>query len=230
MVNLSMDSSVLDSPADSLDLRQPPHGHGDSGARGESKFFALSVSGTNMAGKPSGLATPFVYGTPMDKNYKSWPFVTVTVCACVVIFAIIYHELPEYRLGFRYSLYELFGASVENAAWVGGHREVVEFVVNYVLIGLPTMIGGMALALGDALPPVPTGAHRTLMRFLKRKILVGGINLSYAESVCTLVFLGLNAIWFAAVFSRNYSDLVEADAADGAATFKLVGYVFGFNA
>ncbi|KAF1783750.1 Ferredoxin reductase-type FAD-binding domain [Phytophthora cactorum] len=232
MVNLSMDSNVLDSPADSLDLRQPPSGYtanGDS-SRGESKFFALSVSGTNMAGKPSQLATPFVYGTPVDKTYKTWPFLTVGLCAAVVIFAIIYHELPEYRLGFRYMLYVLFGSTVENGQWVGGHREIVEFTVNYVLIGLPFMIGGMALALGDALPPVPTGAHRTVMRFLKRKIFVGTINISYAESICTLVFLGLNAIWFSAVFSRNYAALVEADSTDSASVFRLVGQVFGFNA
>ncbi|ETI37495.1 hypothetical protein F441_16337 [Phytophthora nicotianae CJ01A1] len=232
MVNLSMDSNVLDSPADSLDLRQPPSGYtanGDS-SRGESKFFALSVSGTNMAGKPSQLATPFVYGTPVDKNYKTWPFLTVGLCAAVVIFGIIYHELPEYRLGFRYQLYVLFGSTVENAKWVGGHREIVEFIVNYMLIGLPFMIGGMALALGDALPPVPTGAHRTVMRFLKRKIFVGTINISYAESICTLVFLGLNAIWFSAVFSRNYDALVEADSTDSASVFRLVGQVFGFNA
>ncbi|KAF4319140.1 hypothetical protein BBO99_00006728 [Phytophthora kernoviae] len=232
MVNLSMDSNVLDSPADSLDLRQPPAGYSATGdsSRGESKFFALSMSGTNMGGKPSGLATPFVYGTPVDKNYKTWPFATVSACACMVIFAIIYHELPEYRLGFRYSLYELFGSTVDGGKWVGGHREAVEFIVNYVLIGLPFMIGGMALALGDALPPVPTGVHRTIMRFLKRKIYVGTINISYAESICTLVFLGLNAIWFSAVFSRNYSDLVEAESTDSASVFRLVGYVFGFNA
>jgi hypothetical protein len=144
MVNLSMDSNVLDSPADSLDLHQPPPGYStaNDSSRGESKFFALSVSGTNMAGKPSQLATPFVYGTPVDKTYKTWPFLTVGICAAIVVFAIIYHELPEYRLGFRYQLYVLFGSTVEDSQWVGGHREVVEFIVNYVLIGLPFMIGG----------------------------------------------------------------------------------------
>eukprot|EP00644_Phytophthora_capsici_P005704 jgi/Phyca11/97734/e_gw1.2.748.1 len=68
------------------------------------------------------------------------------------------------------------------------------------------------------------------MRFLKRQIFVGTINISYAESVCTLVFLGLNAIWFSAVFSRNYDDLVEADSTDSASVFRLVGKVLGFNA
>ncbi|CEG37108.1 hypothetical protein F443_16526 [Plasmopara halstedii] len=232
MVNLSMDSHVLDSPADSLDMRQPPSGYTTNGGsnRNESKFFALSMSGTNMAGKPSQLAAHSVYGTPTDKNYKTWPFVTVGWCATIVIFAIIYHQLPEYRLGFRYKLYSLFGSSIENAQWVGGHREIVEFVVNYWLIGLPFMVGGMALALGDALPPVPTGGHRTVMRFLKRKIFVGTINISYAESICTLVFLGLNAIWFSAVFSRHYDGLVEAMSTDSASVFRLVGQVFGSNA
>lgn len=229
MVNYSMDSSVMSSPAESMDLRAQGTDNGDS------KFFALSVSGTNYpgagpGGKPSGLATPFVYGTPVHKNYKAWPFTVVAVCALIVLFGYIYHEMSEYRLGFRYQIYYLFGSSVEDGEWVGGHREVVEFAVNFVFIGLPTMVGGMVLALGNALPPVPTGAHRTIMRFLKRKIMVGMVNISYAESLTTIVFLGLNAVWFAAVFSRKYADLVEADAADGVGIFKLVGYTLGFNA
>lgn len=214
----------MDSPADSLDLRQ----HGADASNG--KFFALSVSGANHGppGKPEGLATPFVYGTPVHKNYKSWPFIVVGVCAAVVMFGIIYHELPEYRLGFRYQIYYLFGSEVVDAEWVGGHREVVEFAVNFLFIGLPTMIGGMVLALGNALPPVPTGAHRMVMRFLKRKLAV--VNISYAESMFVIVFLGLNALWFAAIFSRKYDDLVEADSTDGLSVFKLVGYTLGFNA
>lgn len=229
MVNLAMASHELDSPAS---VRPPPSGYtitGDS-SRNESKFFALSMSGTHMAGKPSQLATCSVYGTPTHKDYKTWPFVTVGLCAILVTFAIIYHQLPEYRLGFRYQLYMVFGSTIKNAQWVGGHREIVEFVVNYWLIGLPFMIGGMALALGNALPPVPTGQHRTVMRFLKRKIFIGAINISYAESICTLVFLGLNAIWFAAIFSRHYDSLVEAMSTDFASVFRLVGQVFGSNA
>lgn len=191
----------------------------------DGKFFTLSAGG-----KQSAIAAPFVYGTPMGKNYKRWPFVVVACCAVVVLFGIIFHQLPEYRIHFRYTMYELFGASVEDGAWVGGHREVVDFVVLYVLIGLPTMFGGLALALGDALPPVPIGWHRTLMRFLKRKILLAGMNISYAESMFTLLFLGLNAIWFAAIFSRKFSEIEESGAADATATFTTVGFVFGFNA
>ncbi|KAI9906865.1 hypothetical protein PsorP6_004419 [Peronosclerospora sorghi] len=225
-----MDSSnVLDSP---MNQHHPPSGYdvnADS-CQGESKFFALSMSGTHRDGMPSQLAVPYMYGTPVFKNYKAWPFVTVGICAAIVIFAIIYHQLPEYRIGFRYHLNFLFGSTVKNAQWVGGHREVVEFFVNYLLIGLPFMIGGIALALGNALPPLPTGAHRTVMRFLKRKIFVGTINVSYAESICMLVFLGLNAIWFAAAFSRHYDALVEAKTTDVTSVFRLVGEIFGFNA
>lgn len=227
MVNLSMDSSVMSSPGDSLD----PRAHGGE----SSKFFALSVSGAQQPGvagngKTSMLATPFVYGTPVHKNYKAWPFTVVGVCAAVVMFGIIYHELPEYRLGFRYQIYYLFGSTVQDAEWVGGHREIAEFFVNMLFIGLPTMLGGMVLALGNALPPVPTGAHRTVMRFLKRHFLVNSVNMSYAESIVTIVFLGLNAIWFAAIFSRKYDDLVEAESTDTASVITLIGYTLGFNA
>ncbi|CAI5729746.1 unnamed protein product [Peronospora destructor] len=232
MVNLAMKNNAMQPPVDTMDLCRPPTGHSinTDSSRADSKFFALSVSGTNLAGKPSQLAMPVIYGTPVDKIYKSWPFLTVGICAAIVLFGIIFRELPEYRLGFRYQLYALFGTKIENAKWVGGHREVVGFVFNYFLIGLPFMIGGMALALGDALPPVPTGVYRTVTRFLKRKILVGTINISYAESICTLVFLGLNSIWFAAIFSRNYEALVKAKTTDGASMFRLVGQVLGFNA
>lgn len=210
----SIDMSPMRSPAN--DVKTP----GESG-----KFFTLSAGN-----KSSMFAAPYVYGTPVGKNYKRWPFIVVGICAAVVVFGFIFHELPEYRLHLRYTMYELFGSSVEGTSWVGGHREVVDFVIVYMFIGVPTMLGGIALALGDALPPVPIGWHRTLMRFLKRKIMFAGVNISYAESMFTLLFLGLNAIWFAAIFSRKYSDLVDADAADGDATFLTVGYVFGFNA
>ncbi|TDH64901.1 hypothetical protein CCR75_005898 [Bremia lactucae] len=232
MVNLSMDSSVIDSSSDSFDQPHPSIGLINSGGSrpSDSKFFALTVSNTNISGKSSQYATPFVYGTPVRKNYKTWPFVTVGLCATIVLFAVVYHELPEYRLGFRYRLYVVFGSTIDNAEWVGGHREVVEFFVNYMLIGVPFMIGGMALALGDALPPAPTGGHRTIFRFLKRKMFVGAINISYAESLCTLVFLGLNAIWFSATFSRNYEGLVKAESTDFASVFRLIGQVFGSNA
>uniref|UniRef100_A0AAV1T2Y0 FAD-binding FR-type domain-containing protein n=1 Tax=Peronospora matthiolae TaxID=2874970 RepID=A0AAV1T2Y0_9STRA len=232
-----MDSSnVLDVPPDSSAHHQQQHqlmnySVNEDSNRNDGKFFTLSsTSGTSMTGKASQVATPFVYGTPVDKNYKTWPFVTVAACAAMVLFTMIYHELPEYRTGLRYQLYAAFGSQEVEGQWVGGRREVVEFLVNYVLIGLPFMIGGMALALGNALPPVPTGAHRTAMRFLKRKMLVGSVNMSYAESMCTLVFLGLNAIWFAAVLSRNYRLLAKAKVTDGASVFRLVGTVLGFNA
>lgn len=191
------------------------------------RFFTMS---NGAGGKPSVVAAPFVYSTPVGKNYKRWPFAAVAVCAAVVLFAIVFHQLPEYRLHVRYSIYELFGSTVEDGEWVGGHREVVDFVVLYVLIGLPTMLGGAALALGDALPPVPIGWHRTLMRFLKRKILFAGANISYAESMFTLLFLGLNAIWFAAIFSRKFQELEESGAADASTTLVTVGLTFGFNA
>uniref|UniRef100_K3W6U6 FAD-binding FR-type domain-containing protein n=1 Tax=Globisporangium ultimum (strain ATCC 200006 / CBS 805.95 / DAOM BR144) TaxID=431595 RepID=K3W6U6_GLOUD len=189
------------------------------------KFFTLSAGN-----KSSVFAAPFMYGTPVQKSYKRWPYVIVSLCAAVVLFGYIYHELPDYRMHLRYSMYEWFGAEVQGTAWVGGHREVVDFVMVYVFVGLPTMIGGIFLAYGDALPPVTIGWHRTFMRFLKRKIMLAGMNISYGESMFTLLFLGLNAIWFAAIFSRKYDDLVEVGAADGDATFLTVGYVFGFNA
>lgn len=196
------------------------------------RFFTLSngVVIGGEPGKPSGVTAPFVYSTPVAKKYKRWPFVAVTLCAALVLFGIVFHQLPEYRTDIRYSIYELFGSEVEDGEWVGGHREVVDFVVNYVLIGLPTMLGAIALALGDALPPVPVGWHRTLMRFLKRKILVAGANISYAESVFTLLFLGVNAIWFAAIFSRKFTELEDSGAADASTTFVTVGLTFGFNA
>ncbi|KAJ0401912.1 hypothetical protein P43SY_003529 [Pythium insidiosum] len=198
----------------------------DGKSPAQARFFALSAD----EGKPSGVATPFVYGTPIRKNYKAWPFVVVGLCAVLVWGTYIYYNLPEYRLGLRYSLYRLFGSTVADGSWVGGHREVVPFFFLFLMIGLPTMVGGMALAAGNALPPVPKGMHRTAFRFLKRKILVGGANLSYAEGMLTLVFLGLNAIWFAAIFGRKMQELKETGAADGESTFRLVGYVFGFNA
>lgn len=204
------------------------------------KFFTYSANNAGGGGGGNGygpngepvsiIAAPFVYGTPVGKNYKRWPFIFVGCCAAMVLFSIIFHQLPEYRLQLRYTVYELFGSKVVDDAWVGGHREVVDFVVLYVMIGLPTMLGGIALAYGDALPPVPIGWHRTLMRFLKRKIMFAGINVSYAESVVTLLFLGLNSIWFAAIFSRKFTDLEESGAVDASTTFTTVGYAFGFNA
>ncbi|CAI5711635.1 unnamed protein product [Hyaloperonospora brassicae] len=236
MVNFAMDGiNGLDLPSESSTRRQlqaMSSSDNQDSSRNHGKFFTLSsMSVSHMAGKASPIATPFVYGTPVDKNYKTWPFVTVAACAAVVVFTIIYHELPEYRTGLRYHLYAAFGSKTVKGQWIGGRREVVEFLVNYVLIGLPFMIGGMALALGNAMPPVPTGAHRTAMRFLKRKMLVGSVNMSYAESMCTLVFLGLNAIWFAAVLSRNYRILATgAKMMTPAFLFRLVGTVLGFNA
>lgn len=206
-------SSMLDSPGE---MKSPS----------QARFFTLSAD----EHKPSMVATPFVYGTPIKKNYKRWPFVVVGLSAAVVLFAYIYNQLPEYRLGLRYELYKLLGSRVEAGAWVGGNREVVEFVFLFLFVAMPTIVGGVALALGNALPPVPTGIHRSISRFLKRKILVGRINLSYAEGMITLLFLGLNAIWFSAIFGRKFAELEESGAADADGTFRLVGYAFGFNA
>ncbi|TMW60546.1 hypothetical protein Poli38472_000588 [Pythium oligandrum] len=194
---------------------------------GPGRFFALS---NENGEKLSAIATPFVYGTPLKKNYKTWPFVIVGVCAFIYLFGYIYHELPEYRLGFRYDIYRLFGSTVVDAEWVGGNREVAQFFYLFLALGVPTMVGGMTIAVANALPPVPKGVHRTVFRYLKRKILVGKINLSYAESLLILIFLGLNAVWFAAIFGRKMKDLEAQGGADGASTFRFVGYTLGFNA
>ncbi|DBA01303.1 TPA: hypothetical protein N0F65_001808 [Lagenidium giganteum] len=191
----------------------------------EDKFFTLS------GGKQSSIvATPFVYGTPMGKNFKRWPFVIVFICAFIVMASYIFHELPEYRIHLRYSMYEWFGARIQDLEWVGGHREVVDFLFLFVAIGLPTLIGGCAIAAGDALPPVPKGVHRTVMRFLKRKLTTGRVNTTYAEGMALLVFLGMNSIWFASVFSRKMAALESTGALDNGSTFLSIGYAFGFNA
>lgn len=208
------DDSPVNSPAD---VHKTP---------GETQFFTLSA--TN---KSDAVATPYVYATPLGKSYKMWPYVCVAICGVLVTFGYIYHEMPSYRTGFRYTLYEWFGSTLESGTtWSGGNRQVVDFFMVFMTIGLPTMLGGIALAAGDALPPVPEGVQRTITRFLKRKIMVGAVNISYAESICALFFLGLNAIWFAALFSRQWTTLVEADETDTFTIIKTVGYVLGFNA
>uniref|UniRef100_H3GEA5 Uncharacterized protein n=1 Tax=Phytophthora ramorum TaxID=164328 RepID=H3GEA5_PHYRM len=98
MVNISVDA--LGSLADSLGLHQPLMGYStaNDNRRGESDFFALSVSGINTAANTaSQLVTPFAYGTPVG---KTWSFLNGVLSTAVVVFASIYHELPEYGVAF----------------------------------------------------------------------------------------------------------------------------------
>ncbi|KAL4133917.1 hypothetical protein PRIC2_004232 [Phytophthora ramorum] len=61
------------------------------------RFFPLS--GINTAAKPSQLATPFAYATSVGKTSS---FLNGDLSTSLVVFASIYHELPEYGVGFRY--------------------------------------------------------------------------------------------------------------------------------
>ncbi|KAH7476305.1 uncharacterized protein KRP23_6992 [Phytophthora ramorum] len=84
MVNISVD--VLGSLTDSLGLHQPLMGYStaNDNRRGESDFFALSVSGintaANTAANPSQLVTPFAYGTPVGKTWIAFvPLLVLSV-------------------------------------------------------------------------------------------------------------------------------------------------------
>jgi predicted ferric reductase len=200
-------------------------------SRTTSKYTGMDHdTATKIVEKSEGLATPFVYGTPVGKNNKAWPFVIVGLCGMTVFSSYIFYQLPEYRLKVRYELYKTFGAElVGGTQWVGGHVEVVDFVFLFLAIGLPTFLGGLTLALGNGLPPVPQGIHRTISRFLKRKIfMAGNIKITYAEMIAMIFFLGLNGLWFSSVLSRKLIKL--GDKYDVNALFLAIGFTFGFNA
>lgn len=203
----------------------------------ESSFLPLNTDGSRLGpiseiGKLSLMQpTSFIYATPMSKNHKSWPFVVVFISSLIASFGYIFSQLPEYRFHIRYQLFAIMGTKFESGEWVGGHREIAEFMFLFLSIGLPTLVAGVALSYADALPPVPKGVYRTFVRFLKKKIWAEYLTATYSEIFWFTFFFAMNAIWFAA----NYADRIKkveetGDKIDSKARWQMLGYVLGFNA